>query len=1295
MTTIRNNSVDAGGASGLEWESAPAAPATPTPAAPPPYAAPQHNRLHRAAAYVGRKLRPSQVVLDGGAAMVSYRLEPAGRVDSQGYHPPGSNYSTLENQRIDYDQLAYAPVTYALAPGEVNKAKAHLNTAYHYGTDKLFNREGRPARRPVPVWLRKLGESAGDALTNVRKGRLSKPKPQLTQSRTDAMLVSRGGLEARARQLFHVDDADPAGAAGIERLLTALESLGTACYPVPVYQKQALLIEALAAATGGNLAEAGAAEVRLRRGLDPAAAGWPVRDAAAARDAESVAWRVAQLLAAAGGDGFDTLILAGAVPRSDGAVPSPARGYSPAARKQQALRVYLEARAQAAEVRGGGARSDGDALRAALLRDSAAQAAIKLWNNPRAGDGGGPPVAAAQRLSRAEKNAYYEWTQQFGRPGTQGMLGKTRERLHKLVTTYMERAQERGGEGEVSTDAWNFQRVAGRYKSPLTALQFGTRGAHRRTPDEIRKQYDTLLRTLLRELERHLELQVPASADFDSLARNLLDRELLRQWCAQAIDRRADGAYARRPLEGAVDRAAALAAVRAILGPPAGADPLTPALRALVPNPATATAAAAIAALAPDPVWRGGLLDNDAGFSLALLERLIGRAGIDANVIGDGLLGEFGLNAANRNNLPTGMAKYRLFGNDGAAPATVRRFLGRARNIRDRDDALTPRLRRGGDVIDALKQFNDTYIREEPMGPRVRAQDGGVLGFNNVGLALNMLHLYVAPNPSFALDQRAFFEYNSGGHAFEVAFGVQKTVNAGLGVSVGHGVVAPDGTLVSATATAGLGLDGTSQEAVRLRGRRELNERGEALLVADDPGGPHHGRTLAPALGAGGAALLVDPHLRLATSAAGADGATVYTYADNGETLVGQAGGGYTDALGQPRHAGQPWRFSPAYAYADDAAPANDVARMDKARFHLMQATDFIFEEAARARDAGHGTPTQLWDRWVDRFFDNPDVSVSYQHHRHVGQSITGNVGVSARDLLDSGARPGGGVGLGYTERAYEALNRTDQTGSINRTLVQIGYSGQATATASASVGTPGLGPDVGGLSPRAAGVSATFADQGVLAAFRTVESDGKIIPEFTYMDIEYRNIDLYQEYLGKNRAVWEAFYGHENLEKHLDKLLRDDQPNQRYSERWRLSPEGVHQLRSYLALSKIQHGAARRDASADRAELQEIEAREIARFAAGMLEDRALWDPLGAYVVEVNSKERAVGVNFLLQAQQVTRSVADAELDWIGGSSASMNAAARLRATRAEERQRAQRIQADIDRGARAGGDFLPPIRF
>ncbi len=604
-----------------------------------------------------------------------------------------------------------------------------------------------------------------------------------------------------------------------------------------------------------------------------------------------------------------------------------------------------------------------------------------------------------------------------------------------------------------------------------------------------------------------------------------------------------------------------------------------------------------------------------------------------------------------------------------------------------------PRMRPGYDAIAALKQFNDTYIREEPMGPRVRAQDGGVLGLNNVGLALNLLHLYVAPNPSFALDRRAFFEYNSGGHAFEVAFGVQKTVGVGLGASVGHGIVAPDGSLLSASATVGLGLDWSGQEAVRLRGRRELNERGEALLVADDPGGPQHGRTLAPAYSAAGVPLVVDPAGRVATCTDGDDGKTVYTYEDNGETLVGQAGGDFTDARGQARHGAAAWRFGPAYVYADDAAPANDVARMDKARFHLMQATDFIFEEAVQARHAGRGTPTQLWDRWVDRFFDNPDVSVSYQHHRHVGHSIVGNISASARSLMPTGAKPGGSAGLGYTERAYEALNRADQTGSINRTLVQIGYSGQATVAGAVSVGTPALGAGAGGLSGKAAGVSATLADQGVLASFRTVESDGKIVPEFTYMDIEYRNFDLYKKYLGKNRAVWEAFYGHDNLEKHLAKLRQDDQPNQRFSERWRLSPEGVHQLRSYLALSKIHHGAARRHANADHAELQKIEAKEIARFAAAMLEDRMLWDPLGAYVVEVNSKERAIGINFFVQAQQVSRSVADAERDWIGGSSASMNAAARLRAMRAEERHKMQRIRADMDHIARAGGEFLPPI--
>ncbi len=630
--------------------------------------------MHRAVTYVGRKLRPNQVVLDGGAAMVSYRFEPAGSLDSQGYHSPGSNYSTLENQHIDYGQLAYAPVTYALAPGAVNKAEAHLNTAYAYGTDKLFNREGRPARRPVPAWLRKVGVAAGDALTNARKGRLTAPKPQLTHAQIDAMLLSRSGLAARARQLFHVGDADPAGAAGMDGLMAALEPMGTETYPVPTYQKQALLIEALAVATEGNLAEAIAAVALLRRGLEPAAADSPVRSGASTHGGESVAWRVAQLLATAGGDGFDTLLLAGAVRQEDSTALLPARGYSPAARKQQALRVYLEARAQVAEAHASAAPPGGSALRAALLRESAAQATVKLWINPRAGDGGdNPHLAAGQRLTRAEKNAYYEWTQQFGRPGTQGMAGKTRERLHKLVTTYMERAQERG-DGDAPpqphgiSSVWpaGTSRRSPRCSSARAAriAAHPTKSGNNMTPSCARCCANWSATSTYR-----------CRRDFDSLARNLLNRELVRHCCAQVMVRRVDGTYVRRPLEGKVDRAGALATVKVILGSPAGTDPLTPALRALVRDPA------AVSTLAPAPVWRSGLFNKDAAFSLALLDRLINQAGIGANVMSDRLLDEFGLNAANRNHLPPGMAKYRLFGNDGAAPATVSHFLARAPSV--------------------------------------------------------------------------------------------------------------------------------------------------------------------------------------------------------------------------------------------------------------------------------------------------------------------------------------------------------------------------------------------------------------------------------------------------------------------------------------------------------------------------------------------------------------------------------------------------------------------------------------
>jgi hypothetical protein len=1027
-------------------------------------------------------------------------------------------------------------------------------------------------------------------------------------------------------------------------------------------------------ASNGHLPAAIAAFGALKQGINPAAG-----------HVGEVTWRTAQYLAMAGGDGFDTLLKVGAVRKDDGTPSLPGERDPLWQRRQEALRVTLEASAQSGE--GAADRS----VRAARMAHLATRAAVKLWVNHEAGQIGPDSLTPAdQRLTRAEKNAYYEWTQNFGRPGAKGMLPKTKERLHKLVTAHMERAQRRGF-GKVPTwPAWDIRGVFGKGKSPMTALQFGTRGSQLRTPEELRDQYDVLLRTMLRELERHFTEKVPESRDFHSLSRNLVDREFLRYWCEQAGERGSDGSHVRRPLEAVWDRATRariLQRVTDILGSPNGTDPLAPALRELVP-------ADAAAELNRDGAWVARLPNGNSRLNLRHVDKLVREERIGANVMSDDLLAEFGLNAENRRNLPAWMSRYRLFGNDGTRLPTVQHFLDRAHNIRNNNDELKPVVGADGSVIKALKEFNDTYIREEPMGPRVRAQDGGVYGLNNVGETLNMFGISVAPNPWFSVDKRAFFEYNSGGHAFEVAFGKQTTVGAGLGVSIGHGIVTPAGVLLSGSVTVGVGFDWANQNAVRLRGRRELNERGEALFVADAPGDPaHHGRQIDAARNRAGEPLLVDQAGRRATTAAGTEGSTHYIYEDNGQVVTKRADGTFTDEMDMPLldRDNRPAKiqFEKAYDFADNGARADGFARMDKARFHLMQATDFIFEMATQARTR-RITQEQLWDAWVDRFFDNPDVSVSYQHHRNFGNTVSGQLSGSVRVVTDLNARPGIGASIGYNARPYEALNRADQTGRINRTIVQIGYGGFGTMGISASVGTPPLSdpsdiPSAGGLPVKVGGVSATMGDTGVLAGFRMVEADGKIIPEFTYIDIEYRTFDLYKKYVEKNRGVWEAFYGKENLEKHLEKLEMDSQPNQRFTERWRLSPDGVHRLRSYLALSRIHQTAARRQAETAASERQKIEAEEITKFAAEMLEDRSLWDPLGAFVVEVNSKERAVGANFFVQAQKVTRSAADVELDWIGGSSAGMNEAARLRyeATHA-------RIVAEMDAMARHYGEFL-----
>jgi hypothetical protein len=1251
-----------------------------------PMASGERNPLIRAASHLGRRVQPNQVTFQGGPALSAYTFEPAGRIDSQGYHAPGTNYSTLENDHIDYDAYRYTPITYALAPGQVNKGGPHLKTAIGYGTDKLFNREGQPARYPVPGWVRKTGEAATKIVGSVRSGRSPRPVPLIpTSAQTDGVLTSRNQLAARINDLFGVGAPDAATDPGIGDLLNAMDALGEEAYPVPAYQKQCFLTEALAVATQGNIAQAQIVIAQFSGGLDPVRARTTEHTEgldAAERHNEEATWRTAQILAASGGDGFETLLKAGAVRRNDNTPSLPGEQEPIALRKQQALRVFLEATAQATEsVPNGSARPSGLTLAGEKIRSAAARAALKLWTNPDAGNiGPEATVPDPQRLTRPEKNAYYEWTQGFGRPGADAMAKETRNRMHKLVTTWMDRAQDRGlVEGQPSRAALNPKRQLGMDKSPFTALQFGTRGSQLRYPSEIRTQYDGIVRPVLRGLEQHFDRKVQGSTDFNSLARNLIDQQLIRHWNQQATQRDGDD-YSRRPFDGRFDDTVlndALDQVKAILSPPAdgATDPLSAGLRALVTDPA------AVAALNIDD-----RNDHKVKFSLDHVAELVRREGIGTNALDDNLLKEFGLDTANRKNLSSEMTKSRLFGNDGTRAPTVQTFLDRARHIRDTSDELKPTIGADGSVITGLKEFNDTYIREEPMGPRIRAQEGGVYGLNNAGAFLNMVAVAVAPEARIAIDKRAFVEYNSGGHAFEMAFGVQKSVSMAAGLSAGLGTFAGD-RLVFGAFTGTVGVDVTTQKAVRLRGKRELDERALALLVADEPGGPNHGRRLEVPRDDAGQQLMVDQDGRQAWPSDNVGGGTRYTYLDDNQVIVKTPAGHFTDASGKAltddANSTVEKKFEKAYVFADDRTPAHNFARLEKPRYHLLQATDFVFEQAQGARTDGAGTPDQLWNRWVDTFFDNPNVSVSYQNHRNVGQAFSLRGGLTARQILPSGARPGGSVGIGRTERTYEALNRADQTGNVNRTIVQVGYSGFTSVDGSASVGAPRVDLNMPGTaitsvslpSGTLGGVSATMADHGVLAAFRTVEIDGKIVPEFTYMDIEYRNIDLYKKYVAKNQRVWESFYGTANLDKHLEKLQRDAEPNQRFSERWRLSPEGAHKLRSYLTLAKIHHAASRRDTNNNAAEWQKIEAEAITKFAAEMLGDRNMWDPLGAYVVEVNSKERAVGANFFVQAQQVTRSVSDAELDWIGGSSAGMNNADRIRHERDASREESRRL--------------------
>lgn len=269
------------------------------------------------------------------------------------------------------------------------------------------------------------------------------------------------------------------------------------------FERPTLMLQALAATTGGDAKTALAVLTALQGGIHfPDAEGAPA-DAAMSAQVRELSLLTARLLAQSGGAGFEALLAA--------APPPPEVAGAAHPRRVQSLRMHLQAGAELQVAQ--------QLDRAHPAAQLAQTAALKLWQNPE-----------PAHLSPAERAAHFNWRNKLREPGADGDLAKAQNRLHKGLV-WMGRAEKRGRRKYNWTV--NPARFIGHSKTPVSAVQDGSSGAHLDTDAKENQKFDDAMGQAVGQLGQLFDSKLAAPADSRTLTVLALTGAKLASWQAQ------------------------------------------------------------------------------------------------------------------------------------------------------------------------------------------------------------------------------------------------------------------------------------------------------------------------------------------------------------------------------------------------------------------------------------------------------------------------------------------------------------------------------------------------------------------------------------------------------------------------------------------------------------------------------------------------------------------------------------------------------------------------------------------
>ncbi len=1171
-----------------------------------------------------RSLRPNGVSLTGLANILS------GERTMKGGLPTSSSREGAQRKPVTERDASYeADIT----QGGVNQGGRHARGAVRLAMQQMFRKDNGAAALPLPT----PGDLVAAAPVAALAAAGDPAHPDVA-----TLLGSDRHFDLEAARLFarpaEAGETAAADVAAEQALMPALLATLKQCRGANTdrlagpLERPTMLLHALAASTGGDLRQASEIVRVLSGGLDitkppPADSPAPIT---AQQAAVQDAWHTARLLAQAGGAGFEALLAM---------APVPARSPAERERREQSLRMFLECGAQA--------QAAGAAPGIAQL---ASQAAVKLWREPELARAG---------LTREEKTAHFNWRQHLRQEGPEGDLSKAQQRTHKSLI-WLLRAEQRGPRPH----HWSFNpaRYIGHDKTPFAAMGNGTLGAHLDTDRKESAKFDQPFGEAIDALRGAVRAQLAGLPDDQSAMQRALMLAKLNDW-----QRQRDGGLAPEACK---------------FGSSEAGNIVLEALSLLRAN---------------------GQLGAERQLSLTAVRQ---RRAVTKEACSFETLQRWGHEA----QLTTGGAGGPFHEKmDAALHAQAQRpgALGRlARRARGADQRDRPAQQKLGDAIDALHQALgsglaevedghaaarrallhaklDEWQRQRGMG---RAPQECRFGPAEAGAIVRraMAELRMADRPAGAvLLASALPRYQ---RAIEKeSCGIDTLQRWGREAQLGlEGAGAPFHDQMEAAQTALDNLvmkpEDLSVESLRVylkkymqvvpMGNRLRHVDGAtiglnntALPYPTSPDARLRKSTMAGAeINTGGHAHEIAFYKQQVwqehTGAQHTFGIKLANLIQLGTTEGGNAGAELAIVQGVR------YRFLRRLD-ANDTGTTQHKAMAEQFIDHLC---DAALEMQERPGDAG-----QLWDKLiVDNYFDARDFSVSWQDHRqqsskvqvysHNGISLqaggaesdgdSANAGVAQAHARTGGAYLGAMATVGYEYNPTIGLNRSERSGAVRRTVVQMGEGGRGIARAGIGISPPGA------TRLNVAQAATTFGGRGKVASARVIEENGRTRHGDTYQDVEYETFHAYQKGMRANEDMWHKLMGKDNFEAHMRETKDSFQPNQRPAERWRIREDAARLFDALRSMVVLREAAI--DASADPAQRARMQAERdhmVAQGSALFTDFKRWWEPVGSWNLELsNVTHTQLGLNYWAQMGPFTSSLSDHEDRWQGASTKTMN---------------------------------------